>query len=86
VAALNAWLIAVIALLPALAVPIIGALRGPLLPRLVAVQLATGLAAMILALMTFAFDQSAFMDLPLALVLLSFPGTLALALFMERWL
>jgi multicomponent Na+:H+ antiporter subunit F len=83
---MNIWLVAVIALVPALAVPVIGALRGPLLPRLVAVQLATGLTALILALMTFAFDQSAFMDLPLTLVLLSFPGTLALALFLERWL
>ena len=83
---MNAWMVAVIALLPALLVPVLGALRGGLLPRLVAVQLASGLAALILALMTFAFDQSAFMDLPLALVLLSFPGTLALGLFLERWL
>ena len=86
VADMNAWLIAVIALLPALLVPVLGALRGNLLPRLVAVQLATGLATMILALMTFAFDQSSFMDPALTLVLLSFPGTLALALFLERWL
>jgi multisubunit Na+/H+ antiporter MnhF subunit len=83
---MNAWLVAVIALLPALAVPVVGALRGPLMPRLVAVQLATGLATLILAMMTFAFDQSAFMDLPLGLVLLSFPGTLLFTLFMERWL
>jgi multisubunit Na+/H+ antiporter MnhF subunit len=80
------WMLAVIALLPALAIAVLGALRGPAMPRLVAVQLATSLAALILVLMTFAFDQSAFMDLPLGLVLLSFPGTLLFTLFMERWL
>jgi multisubunit Na+/H+ antiporter MnhF subunit len=36
--------------------------------------------------MTFAFDQGSFIDLPLALALLALPGTLAMALFLERWL
>ena len=36
--------------------------------------------------MTFAFDQSSFIDLALTLALLTLPGTLVMALFLERWL
>lgn len=79
-------MLATLALLPAFAVPVLVALRGGASGRLVAVQLATSLAASVLTLMTFAFDQSAFIDLPLALALLSLPGTLVMALFLERWL
>jgi multicomponent Na+:H+ antiporter subunit F len=80
------WLAAVVALLPALAVPVAAAMRRDAGQRLVAVQLATALAAVILVLMSFAFDQPSFMDLALTLTLLSLPGTLLLALFLERWL
>jgi len=52
----------------------------------ITVQLATAVATLILALMTFAFDQSAFIDLALALALLALPGTLLMTLFLERWL
>ena len=54
--------------------------------RLVAVQLATAIATLVLVLMCFAFDQPAFADLPLALALLAPPGTLVMTLFLERWL
>lgn len=77
---------ATLALLPALLAPVALACRGAVGARLVAVQLATSVTLLILALMTFAFDQSAFMDLPLALALLSAPGTLLMTLFLERWL
>lgn len=83
---MTPWMLAVLALLPALAVPVAAACRGGTAGRLVAVQLATSIATMILVLMTFAFDQSAFVDLPLALALLALPGTLVMALFLERWL
>lgn len=83
---MTMWMTATLALLPALAFPIWVACRGSLPNRLVAVQLATTLTAMVLALMTFVFDQSSFIDLPLCLVLLSLPGTLAITLFVERWL
>jgi multisubunit Na+/H+ antiporter MnhF subunit len=87
VAGLNAWLLGSLALLPALAVPVfIACQSGSTATRLVAVQLATSLATLILILMTFAFDQGSFIDLPLALALLALPGTLAMALFLERWL
>ena len=80
------WTLAVLALLPALLVPVAGACRGGTASRLAAVQLGSGVAVLCLELMTFAFDQSAFIDLPLCLALLTLPGTLLLALFLERWL
>jgi multicomponent Na+:H+ antiporter subunit F len=87
VAGVNAWLLASLALLPALGVPVFKACQGrSTATRLVAVQLATSLTTLILILMTFAFDQSSFIDLPLTLVLLTLPGTLAMTLFLERWL
>jgi len=43
-------------------------------------------ATVLLALATFAFDQSSFIDIALCLALLTLPGTLVLALFLERWL
>ena len=82
----TAWLAAVVALLPALAVPVFAALRGDAGRRLAALQLATPLVSIILALMTFAFDQQSFVDLALTLALVSLPGTLVVALFLERWL
>jgi multisubunit Na+/H+ antiporter MnhF subunit len=83
---MTPWLVAIIALLPAVAIPMAIAGRASTAMRLVAVQLATSLATLILTLMTFAFDQSSFVDLPLALTLLTLPGTLLVALFLERWL
>lgn len=83
---MTIWLLAMLALLPPLAVPVIHACRGDTASRLVAVQLVTAVTTLILALMTFAFDQSAFIDLALCLSLLSLPGTLLMALFLERWL
>ena len=83
---MTPWMLAVLALLPALAVPVLHACRGGTAQRLVALQLATAITTLILVLMTFAFDQDAFADLPLTLALLTLPGTLAIALFLERWL
>jgi len=80
------WLVAIIALLPALAVPLWTAARGRLADRLVAVQLASTIAAVIMTLMSFAFDQSSLIDLSLTLAFLSLPGTLLLAIFVERWM
>ena len=83
---MTIWMGSVLALLPALLIPVCLACRGPLGGRLAAVLLATTMTTLILALMTFAFDQPAFMDLPLTLALLAAPGALVMALFVERWL
>ncbi len=83
---MNAWLVAIILLMPPLLVPLYVAARENANNRLVAVQVASTLAALILALMTFATDQSSFIDVALCLTLLSVPGTYLYTVFMERWL
>ncbi len=83
---MTPWMLATLALVPALAVPAVAACRGSTAGRLVAVQLATAVAVLMLVLMTFAIDQSSFVDLALTLTLLTLPGTLIMALFIERWL
>jgi multisubunit Na+/H+ antiporter MnhF subunit len=84
--AVNAWLVGVAALLPPFAVAVLAGCRGRTVARLVALQLASSLAGMLLIALTFSFDEPAFIDLPLSLALLSLPGTLIIALFLERWL
>ncbi len=83
---MTIWLAAVLLLLPPLAVPVVVAWRGDANNRLAAVQLASTLAALVIALMTFAFDQPSFIDLALCLTVVSIPGTLLFTMFMERWL
>jgi multicomponent Na+:H+ antiporter subunit F len=83
---MNPWLLSVIAWLPPLALPLWVAARGSLADRLVAVQLATNVTILLLVLMSFAFDQDSLIDLPLTLTVLSLPGTLMFAHFVERWL
>jgi len=80
------WMLASVALLPAFVVAILASCRGRTGSRLVAVQLASSVATAVLMLMTFAFDQSSFTDLPLCLALLTLPGTLLMAMMVERWL
>lgn len=83
---MTVWMLATIGLVPPAAAAMASALRGTVGNRLVAVQLATALSTVLLALMTFAFDQSSFIDLALTLSLLTLPGTLLITLFLERWL
>jgi multicomponent Na+:H+ antiporter subunit F len=79
-------MLALLALLPALLVPVAATWRGSIGSRLAAVQLASAVATPMLVLMTFAFDQSSFIDLAFTLCLLTLPGLLLYALFYERWL
>ena len=83
---MNAWLVATVLLLPPLAIPVAVALRGRADDRLAAVQVAAVLASLVLASMTFAFDQPSFIDVALCLTLLSVPGTFLYTVFLERWL
>jgi multisubunit Na+/H+ antiporter MnhF subunit len=82
----NAWLVAALALLPPLLVAIIAAGRGAVHARLIAVELATSLAIVLLIVLSFAFNQASSIDLALTLALLTMPGAMLLALFQERWL
>lgn len=80
------WLSATLALLPPFAMAVLACGRGALAFRLVAVQLATALATLLLVALSFALDQPAVIDLALTLAVLTLPGTLLFALFQERWL
>ena len=83
---MNPWLAATIALLPAFMVPLWVAGRGSTANRLVAVQFATVLTCLSGVVFSFASDQPSIVDLFLALTLLSLPGSLLMAHFLERWL
>lgn len=83
---MNAWLVSTIALFPPLAVAFYVGVRGDLANWLVAVGFASSLTALVLVLMSFAFDQPSLVDLPLAITFLSLPGLLVFAHAIERWL
>jgi multisubunit Na+/H+ antiporter MnhF subunit len=83
---MTIWLLALLAMLPPLVFPLWVAIRGDLVSRLVAIQLGSAVTSLVFVLMSFAFDQSSEIDLPITLSLLSLPGTLMLTLFLERWL
>lgn len=83
---MNPWTVATWALVPALVVPVLVGFRHEAATRLVAVQFATVITSLLLVLMSFAFDQSSYLDLALALTVLTLPGTLLMAAFIERWL
>ena len=83
---MTAWTWATAGFVVALALPVAVGCRGLTAGRLAAVQFGTSITTWPLVLMTFALDQSSFVDLALALAILSLPGTLAMALLLERWL
>ena len=83
---MNLWLTAAVALLPALAAAGWVAAVADIENRFVAVELGTTLAVFMLMLLSVGYDQPSFIDLGLTVVLLSFPGALAYAHFLERWL
>ena len=83
---MNLWLTAAAALLPALAAAGWMAAIADLENRFVALELAATIAVFMLMLLSVGYDQPSFIDLGLTLVLLSFPGALAYAHFLERWI
>jgi multisubunit Na+/H+ antiporter MnhF subunit len=83
---MNVWLIAVIALMPPVALAAGAGLVTGAARRLIAVEFLASLAVLVMVLMSFAFDQPSLVDLPLTIVFLSLPGSLAFAHFLERWL
>lgn len=83
---MNAWTAASLALLPIFILAVIMAGRGAVGRRLIAVEMATALAVLLLVAFDFVFDQASSINLAMTLVLLALPGTLVLVLFQERWL
>jgi multisubunit Na+/H+ antiporter MnhF subunit len=59
---------------------------GEMPNRLVALEFATAICLFMLMVLSVGYDQPSFIDLSLTLVFLSFPGTVAYAHFLERWL
>jgi multicomponent Na+:H+ antiporter subunit F len=80
------WLCAAAALLPPFGLMLVLCGKGNPADRFVALQFCAGLAVLLFVMLDFGLGQPSFIDLPLALALLNVPGTLVLALFLERWL
>jgi len=83
---MNAWWVSAVALAVPLGLPLAVVGRGSSAARFVALQLISSLTMLVLIALSFALGQSSFIEVPLALALLTLPGTLLLALFLERWL
>lgn len=82
---MNEWVLAAIVLvlggiLPCLVVSV----RASAMEGLVALEMAGVIAVLVLLLLAEGFQRQPFVDLALALALLSFVGTLAFVRFMER--
>ena len=72
-------------IMAALALAVVRMIRGPSLPdRVVALDLVTILAVAFCALFAISSGQSAFLDVAIALALVAFLATVALARFAER--
>ena len=83
---MNPWLMTATALVACLIPCGIACLRGGLAGRLVGLETAGTIAALILLLLAEGFGRPPFMDLGLALALLTFGGGLVFARFVERWM
>lgn len=83
---MNLWTAAILALLPPLILAAALAWRGRPGQRFAAYQLTGSITVLILTLLSFATDQASTTDLALTLVLLNLPGTMLLAVFLERWI
>jgi len=83
---MNVWLAAAGAMLLCLIPCGITCLRGAPLDRLVGLEAAGLIASLIFLLLAEGFHRAPFIDLALALALLSFGGGLVFARFFERWL
>lgn len=81
---MNVWLAAALALIAALVPCGIVVLRAPPVDRLVAVNLAGTIAALVLLLLAVGRSQPSFCDLALTVVILELPAGLVFTHFMER--
>ncbi len=83
---MNSWLLAATAMLFCLVPCGIVAFKGTAMDRLVGLEMAGLVEALLLVLLAEGFHRPAFYDLALALALLAFGGGLVFARFLERWL
>jgi multicomponent Na+:H+ antiporter subunit F len=82
---MDQWTVAAIALLLGLVPCGVVCLRGEPTERLVGLEMAGTLDALVLLLLAVAYHRSIYLDLALALALLTFAGGLVFARFLERW-
>jgi multicomponent Na+:H+ antiporter subunit F len=83
---MNAWLIAAAGVSATLIPCADMCLRGRPERRLVGLEMTSLIVTIALVLFTVGFGRTPFMDLPLALALMSFGGGLVFARFMEKHL
>lgn len=82
---MNGWLLGATVLQALVLVVGLAASRGPVVERLVCLQIATVFEAVALLLMCQGFGASAYLDIPFVLAPLSVIGTLVFARYFERW-
>ncbi len=83
---MNAWLVFACILLITAVPGMFGMLRGPMLQRLVFLQMMQVLSVLVLLLLAQGFSRDIYFDAALILAVLSFAGSLVFIRFMERWL
>lgn len=83
---MNVWLIATGVLLLALLPCAVVAFRAEVMDRLIALELAGTIATLLIVTLAQGLGRPSIFDLALAVALLSVPGTLVYAYFLERWL
>ena len=81
----NEWLIAALALVVGLVPCGVVCLRGEPAERLVGLTMAGTIDALALLLLAVGYRRTIYLDLALALELLTFAGGLVFARFLERW-
>jgi multisubunit Na+/H+ antiporter MnhF subunit len=80
----NVWLVAATVLLAALALPLFVLVRAPHLDALVALELASTVAVVVLLLLSEGFHRSIYTALPMTLAALSLVGGLVLVQLVHR--
>jgi multisubunit Na+/H+ antiporter MnhF subunit len=81
----NVWLVTAALLIVSVGACAPVCLRGNPMQRLVALELAANIDVLILLLLAQGFNRDAYLDLSVALALLSLAGGLVFAHVMERW-
>jgi multisubunit Na+/H+ antiporter MnhF subunit len=83
---LNIWSVAALLLLLGLIPCGVEVLRGRTMPRLVALEMASCVTAMILLVLAQQSKEASFYDVAIAFAVLSWPAGLVFAHFLERWI
>jgi multicomponent Na+:H+ antiporter subunit F len=83
---MNYWLLAALAMLPAIATAGVVCFRGGTANRIVGLELSSALIVLELVLISEGFHRSIDMDLAVTLAFLSFGGGFVFVRFLQRWL